>query len=124
MRKPNEIKQEQIKKGSASSKPLDRGLGLAPAGTWVGSRGAQVVPKVSLYEAGTIPELSQRDPLERIPGHAVLSSQEGGAWLLLENGERAEEKAFGRVAPTSPLERGRHGVSLLPKCAHEWSAGA
>lgn len=101
MRKPNEIKQEQMKKGSASSKPSDRGLGLAPAGTWAGRR-VQVVPKVSLYEIGTIPDLSQRDPLERIPGCAVLSSNKGGAWMPLEKGESAKEKASGRVAPTSP----------------------
>lgn len=68
MRKPNEIKQEQMKKGSASSQPPDRGLSLTPAGTWVGGRGTQVVPRVSLYETGTILDFSQRDPLEFLPG--------------------------------------------------------
>lgn len=54
--------------------------------------------------------------MECIPGHAVLSSQKGGAWMLLENGESAKEKAFGRVAP-SPRKTGP--VSCRPRCCFQ-----
>lgn len=128
MRKPNEIKQEQMKKGSASSQPPDGGLSLTPAGTWVGGRGTQVVPKVSLYETGTILDFSQRDPLEFLPGPVALLSQKGGAWMPLEKGESSKEKASGRVAPISPRrERDRHGVlqttAQLPERTQECSGG-